>query len=125
MKTIRINRNKWVRGGKVQDEPFNTYLYYREEPSGKEGACCLGHFIHQVDKCSWSELYLKVSPAGYFTRKSYLTTTYGVYYNTDNNNFADRAMRINDNVTMNEEIREKHLKDLFKEHGFNLEFYTK
>lgn len=120
MKTIRINRKKWLRGAGVDlDGAFvPNYLWCPDRQAG----CCLGHAIHQTAKCSWKDLAGKSIPESYYRKNSFLTDlrTDG----TANNWFADDAMSINDAADISEEKREKRLIEIFAENHIELEFYN-
>jgi len=117
MKTIRINRAKWLRGN--GDDQFSmTYLWC---PDRKVG-CCLGHAIHQTTKCSWKDLARKWLPTMYYDKPSFLTQS--VNDSLVCNAFADKAMKINDKHDISEASREKRLIKLFAEYNIKLEFYN-
>ena len=112
MKTIRINRAKWLRG----KEAVN-YLWCSNHKAG----CCLGHAIHQTAKCAWSDLAGKSVPTSYYDEPSFLT-----HFGPDgleNNELAEGAMSIND-ADISEASREKCLIDLFRSYNIKLEFYN-
>ena len=118
MKTVRINRNRWARG-KFQGSEYDgfeaeTTLF----DSLTETACCLGHAIHQVNRCSWNELIYKGYPNDFYIRKSFLTDNFGC-----NNIFAKKAIEINDSTHISEATRERKLIALFKKNGIRLVFY--
>ena len=114
MKTIRINRAKWLRGK-------GTNVNYLWCPDHKAG-CCLGHAIHQTVKCAWKDLAGRSVPASYYDEPSFLT--YLGPDGLDNNNFADEAMIINDAPDISEALREERLTELFAENNIKLEFYN-
>jgi hypothetical protein len=110
MKTIRINRSKWLRGtGSV-----GTYLW----SNCWQGGCCLGHVIHQVSKCGWEELNNIPAPHEFYTKKSILTGDHGC-----NNTFTELAMEINDDSDITDKEREKKLNALGKKNGIKFVFY--
>ena len=115
MKTIRINRAKWLRGSVGGN---NNYLWCSERQAG----CCLGHAIHQTAKCSWNDLRNKPTPPFYYSKPSFLTKFEP--YGFTSNHFADEAMSINDANDISEEQREKLLTALFAENNIKLKFYN-
>jgi hypothetical protein len=123
MKTIRINRKKWHRG-----QPVGSFLWDSVNCKG----CILGHVIHQTQKCSWSELDAKTTPKQYFRGKSLLTREktkeyhdfYGTLEKSENNSLASKAMQINDDTCILDEVRESHLISVFKDYGIKLKFYN-
>ena len=120
MKTIRIDRKKWLRGKEANNngEFVPSYLWCPDRHAG----CCLGHAIHQTTNCSWKDLAGKAIPEVYYRRTSFLTDL-----RTDgpaNNSFANEAMSINDEPDISEALREERLTELFAENNIKLEFYN-
>jgi hypothetical protein len=115
MKTIRINRAKWLRGS--VGSSYNS-LWCSERQAG----CCLGHAIHQTAKCSWNDLRDLTTPPLYYSKPSFLTKLGPDGFTS--NDFADEAMNINDTNAISEEQREKRLIKLFAENNIKLEFYN-
>lgn len=111
MKTIRINRKKWVRGN-IDD----SYLWNPEIQQG----CCLGHLIHQKARCSWNKLSRKSMPENYYHEDTYNDLVRGGCDSV----FSQAAMSINDEVYEDEGVRESELIKLFKKNGYKLEFYN-
>lgn len=117
MKTIRINRKKWLRG-RIDDRI--NYLWCSERQAG----CCLGHAIHQTAKCAWKDLDQMAMPTTYYGKSSFLTEFGPDGVNQDTNDLAEQAMSINDSNDISEEQREKRLIKLFAENNIKLEFYN-
>ena len=120
MKTIRIDRKKWLRGKEANSngEFVPSYLWCPDRQAG----CCLGHAIHQTTNCAWKDLAGKSVPSSHYARNSFLT--YLGPDGLDNNNFADEAMTINDAPDISEALREEGLIELFAENNIKLEFYN-
>ena len=125
MKTIRINRAKWLRGN-IDNKFISNDLWCPK----REAGCCLGHAIHQTAKCAWKDLARKSAPRMYYDKPSFLTnfchdgSTYFSHDGLDNNEFAYKAMRINDALNISDALREKRLIKLFAEYNIKLEFYN-
>lgn len=120
MKTIRINRAKWLRGnGFNHDGGFKAnYLWCPDRKAG----CCLGHAIHQTAKCAWKDLSRMTMPTMHYIKPSFLTE-----FGPDglaSNALAIEAMNINDANDISEEQREKRLIKLFAKNNIKLEFYN-
>jgi hypothetical protein len=115
MKTIRINRAKWLRGS--NKEKVN-YLWCSQRQAG----CCLGHAIHQTAKCAWKDLRGLTTPLFYYSKPSFLTEIGPDGFTS--NDLAEQAMSINDSNDISEEQREKRLIELFAENNIKLEFYN-
>lgn len=118
MKKIRIDRKKWLRGV----GPYSSKLWDKEQQLG----CCLGHFIHQTSKCSWNELQDIKAPNKCFKKpsKNNILTRLDLHNIVRNTELSSQAMRINDNVYISNANRESQLINLFKEKGFELEFFN-
>ena len=121
MKTFRIDRKKWLRGGST----FENRLWCAQRQAG----CCLGHVIHQTTKCSWDDLEGLGEPKKFYKQPSMLTEyssdlSYHNYVYLENNRLAQEAMLINDETLTPDDVREEQLKELFNKHGYNLEFYN-
>ena len=116
MKTIRIDRKKWLRG-RIDDQV--NYLWCSKRQAG----CCLGHAIHQTAKCSWKDLDQMAIPTMYYNKPSFLTEfgPDGAYIM---NNFAELATYINDANEPSEPEREWLLTELFAKNNIKLEFYN-
>lgn len=114
MKTITIDRKKWLRG---QDESGRTNKLW--DKSRKAG-CCLGHVIHQTSKLSWKKLDGEYDPQCVMKKDSLLT--YMFDGGVENNDLALEAMEINDNHFINDKLREKRLIKLFEKHNIKLVF---
>ena len=95
-----------------------TYLWSNKEKKG----CCLGHAIHQIERCPWKNLNLLSSPKQYFNKESFLTERHGV--GCSDNLLADEAMIINDSACTDDDEKEKQLISLFRAHGLDLKFYN-
>lgn len=113
MKTIRIDRDKWLRGKGV----FRNLLWCPK----REAGCCLGHAIHQTAKCAWKDLARKPAPRMYYDKPSFLT--HFCHDGLEHNEFAEEAMVIND-ADISEASREKRLIKLFAKNNIKLEFYN-
>jgi hypothetical protein len=126
MNTIKIDRNKWLRGKKdPKGNEASTYLWDIDCNAG----CCLGHAIHQISKVPYNKLNELMTPEDYFQRSSLLTdfirSSYkGAFGEVQNNNFARQAIRINDNYDMTDKERERKLVELFLQNGIILQFYN-
>ena len=116
MKTIRINRAKWLRGKTSQ----KNYLWCSKRQAG----CCLGHAIHQTTKCSWKDLDKIDNPRTYYSRESFLTEPTFHVNGFKNNEFALAAMDLNDDIRVDSTVREELLIKLFAENNIKLEFYN-
>jgi len=118
MRTIKINREKWLRGGGL------SYLWSNDLKKG----CCLGHAIHQTQRCSWNELNLLCDPHQFFKRKidvlGLTETNRPIYDDTYSSGFTVSAEHINDDATINDTEREKQLIKLFEQNKIKLEFYN-
>jgi hypothetical protein len=118
MKTIRINRAKWLRG---KTSPYQkNYLWCSKRQAG----CCLGHAIHQTTKCSWKDLEKIDNPRTYYSRESFLTEPTFHVNGFKNNEFALAAMDLNDDIRVDSTVREELLIKLFAENNIKLEFYN-
>ena len=116
MKTIRINRAKWLRGKNSQ----KNYLWCSKRQAG----CCLGHAIHQTTKCSWKDLDKIDNPSAYYSRESFLTEPTFHVNGFKSNEFALAAMDLNDDIRVDSTVREELLIKLFAENNIKLEFYN-
>jgi len=114
MKTIRINRAKWLRGS----VDSSNYLWCSERQAG----CCLGHAIHQTAKCAWEDLAGKSLPSSYYDKSSFLTEAV-LDGGFASNELANEAMSIND-ANISEASREERLTELFRSYNIKLEFYN-
>ena len=115
MKTIRIDRKKWLRGKTGK----KNYLWCSKRQAG----CCLGHAIHQTTKCSWKDLDNIDNPRAYYSRESFLTEPIFDVNGLKNNEFALAAMDLNDDNRVDSTVREELLIKLFAENNIKLEFY--
>lgn len=121
MKIVRIDREKWIRGGySPEGESVQTSLW---DPNINAG-CCLGHAIHQVSGRTWEQLSFKSSPQRILKGKSFLTEWDAEFSSVDNNALAEDAMEINDDSSISDKMREKALIKLFKKNKVKLEFYN-
>lgn len=107
---VRINRKKWLRGGKNPNGNYNPSVLW--DNTNKAG-CCLGHAVRQEKHCSWGKL----------TNKSYPKDIVKILGKTQFTKFQQKAVRINDNIHMDEAGRERKLIKLFAKYGHELEFY--
>lgn len=114
-----INRRRWYRG-----KP-NARLWNSEKRAG----CCLGHVCKQLLECTWKELN-HVSLPWHLADKHKLPDDFrqskiligdNIF---GNESLASRAVPINDDTTITDEVREQRLIALFKENGYELEFYN-
>lgn len=117
MKTITISRKKWLRGD--DNGEVANVLWCKDRNAG----CCLGHVIHQTQRCTWNDMLDIDTPAGLYDaneiRSSILTTM--TEEEVQDNVLSGKAMAINDGV-MRETTRERRLTKLFKSHGIKLVF---
>ena len=125
MKTVRINRKKWLRGSKdPQGNEASSYLWNNECNAG----CCLGHVIHQTNKVPYNNLHQLSSPEDFFHGASILTNYDSEYYGDEsvvtNNLFTQKAMMFNDDKYCDQLTRETKLIELFAENNIKLEFYN-
>lgn len=117
MKTVNINRNKWLRGfvgGK------NSLLCNKDNQK-----CCLGHAITQITKYPNKKIKDQSEPSNIFNRQSFLTIYDKECHLALNNEFAEKAISINDQIPLTAKERESKLKKLFRENGIKLKFYGK
>ena len=112
MKTVRINRKKWLRGN------FGSELWDLTEDAG----CCLGHVCIQINRKSKKQLHMHYSPEEVFLRGSTLTQVKNGC--VKNNDFVEEAIHFNDHTRFSEEERESKLIQLFKKNDIKLEFYN-
>lgn len=119
MRTIKIDRNRWLNREASNKLDIVSSLYNKKTDT----ACCLGHAIHSISKCSWKELESKYTPNEYYakaTKKNpFIMDTMG------NSDFSDEAIRINDSCLLRAEEREDLLKKLFKKRNLKLVFHGK
>ncbi len=45
MKTVRINRKRWVQG-----------VFHTTDGEGNNCGCAMGHAVHQLRKCKWDDV---------------------------------------------------------------------
>jgi hypothetical protein len=129
MKKVTIKRSQWQRGGSD-----NTYELFEEKDTNLWGAktssgCCLGHVLHQAHGKSYKSMrgvYAPDSLAEKEDKNNPLThkTKSLVFDRCDYNctDFAEEAIRINDDNMISDKMREYRLKLLFKRNGYELEF---
>ena len=112
MKTITINRKKWVRG---DIGGWSALL------NSNGNRCCLGFAVCQISRLTFETIDGKCEPNDVLRKPSFLTEIdeEGIL---QNNKLAYMAMNINDDCGITEKVREKKLIKLFKEHGFKLVF---
>lgn len=113
-----INRRHWYRG-----KPGASL--WREE---KRAGCCLGHVCKQLLDCNWKDLN-NVSLPWDLSRKGELPAQFASGTEIDNlggtiPTLASHAVKINDDPSMPNEVREQKLIALFKEYDYELEFYN-
>jgi hypothetical protein len=107
---------------KLFPKEAGTYLW----SDGAECGCCLGHVLHQAHGVSYKSMRGVCSPdelAENLDRKNPLVTrdTNSDHVNFVCLDFVDEAMKLNDR-SMNNKEREKQLKKLFKENGYEVKF---
>lgn len=117
MRTIRINRAKWLNGS---NSPNDSFLW----DSVRQQGCCLGHVIHQTQRCPWNAMDKNASPEDFLQKSDIIglvkSTNCGTVMNS---NFSMTAMEINDDTEITNERREEDLTVLFLEHKIRLQFY--
>lgn len=111
MKTIKINRKRWLRGRE------DGYLWL----ASKQRGCCLGHAVKQLTSCTWAKLESKRLPEDVLSDKE-LAKHFGPYHRIYG--FAPIADE-NDDKGLTDVVREAKLKKLFKDwFGLTLKFYN-
>jgi hypothetical protein len=128
LKTIKIDRSKWRRGGKGKTGQNLAKLYDPYEPT-QYNMCCLGQYLNQcgVKKGDLAEM---ASPADLTTDQiPKITPAIEVLvYQPENSRYLEeteitgKAMGINDNATIGGKTRESKLINLFKPLGIQLVF---
>jgi hypothetical protein len=128
MKKVTIQRSKWQRGGLVGlgnlfPSEYDTHLWGRKTESG----CCLGHCLHQAHRVTYKSMRGIGDPGSLAEKNSKQNPLsrlsldgWGNRY--QNNDFAEKAVRINDDPLISDKMREYKLRRLFKSNGYQLEF---
>jgi hypothetical protein len=132
MKTIKVDRKKWLRGGKTPDglKTKKTLLC-----DSNDNCCCLGFASLQLSSLTHDHLRYKFEPDDLNTKIDHLTQYASCsfisrlvddfnYDAWDNTYFSCTCMKINDNAEITEEERERLLTKAFAEEGLRLEFYN-
>lgn len=129
MKTLKIDRKKWSRGGKIncglnESGTPRTYLWDKSVDAG----CCLGHYCIQLANLGPTDLNKLSEPSDLGMNIDGLAeATYNEYHDVsygDNTDFTQDAMGINDDNSITEEEREAKLIELFRLNDIALEFYN-
>lgn len=112
MRTITIDRKKWVRGN----------LNGESALLNDDGCrCCLGFAVCQITKLPLIAIQGMGDPEQVFAGQSFLTEL-----NEDgcvvNNHLTNRAIKINDDVLISERVREYRLARLFKGYDIKIVF---
>ena len=116
LRRVRINREKWIRGGETGlGKLAQTALC---DTNGQR--CCLGFAMNQISRIPFSRLISEPCPEYVVTRKSFLTDKHGC-----NNLFTMDAIAINDYGNIPDHERESKLIKLFRKNGIILTFYGK
>jgi hypothetical protein len=122
MKTITISRKRWLRGDMKSVDGYSL-LWCNDKRRG----CCLGHAIHQIERCTWNQLASMFTPNDFF-RENTPNKMSGMFVDfaegevCDDSTFTNEAIAINDNDSITDKEREKELKALFKKNGLKLVF---
>ncbi len=127
IKKISIDRAKWARGIGWNPNYHGTNKLWL---SKLNAGCCLGHALNQVENIPLESMEGFGDPYR-LNKETFLTgakeTTLLGDLNSDyqfaNNQFAKDAMQINDDKLMKDPEREGRLIQLFKDNGYELEFY--
>ena len=131
MKTVKIDRSKWQRGGEAAVlEKYaidDVTLWNLDEGCG----CCLGHVLHQAHGVSYKKMSMKGTPVSLAEEtgeKNPLVkrVEQSHYRNFDEKSFSEQAMDYNDkeDYDFTEEQREDSLIRLGKDHGYDLSFFN-
>lgn len=115
MRKVTIDRTKWLRG--KASEPHVCNVLWSENCNA---GCCLGHAIHQITKLPLLSLANFDVPSQIFSSKSFLT--FKENGKAHQNEFADKAININDSTIIPDEDRERLLIHLFKQNKIKLTF---
>jgi hypothetical protein len=116
LRRVRINRAKWIRGGKNGlGDSVETTLCDREDQR-----CCLGFAMNQISRIPYIRLQNQFAPECVVGRGSFLTNLRG-----HNNIFAMDAIMVNDDHNLSDADRESKLVKLFRQQGIILTFYGK
>ena len=122
---VRIKRSKWLRGQRWgKHYPLSGACTMMCDQDGN--MCCLGFAANQISGVTKNRMLETFAPSDVYRGKSFLTKLDTRFTYTsrcvDNNQFAKRAMKINDNANYRETTREKKLITLFAKNGIELEF---
>jgi len=127
MKKLIIDRKTWLRGaGGAQCVKPTTCL--RDKETGH--MCCLGFGMRQIDNIPEELLIDHCTPDGVdLTDGQIVESTFvsNLHEEIDaciskNNSLSIRAMEINDDGSLSEDVREAKLTDLFKNYNIEIEF---
>lgn len=117
MKTFKIDTTYWLRG----DNQDSRLLH----PDRKfANMCCLGHICEQAG-IPKKLLFEMPSPASLteLDVEEYSKISFLLNKHKDNNNkLSKKAMKINDDINITDEVRIEKLKALFLEHKIKLVF---
>ncbi len=114
---VKISRKKWLRGNN------DSYMV-----NSRGHMCCLGFAANQISRIPKKDMCMISVPEEVYSKDSFLTNVDHVRHGMSgmnisfNNDFADKAMRINDNKEISDKMREYKLKLLFEKHGIELTF---
>lgn len=117
MKTIKINRAKWITGG---DGKYSTGKGSVKLFNKFSNKCCLGFITCQVSKRSTKLIKDTISPGDLNFSVKFLNQLF--LQRRINTEISNKAMDINDNEKTTPQKKEKQLKKLFKG-KYNLEFF--
>lgn len=117
MKTLTIDRNKWVRGSLGNYGPSKML-------NSLGNKCCLGHFGTQILGWSDDTMRGKSFPSNCTVDVTPLTKESDFFDIIVNTSFSDAAARYNDYLYLTESQREEKLIKLFAENGYELSFYN-
>ena len=125
MKKIRIDRTRWIRGGKDGNGALSKTSLC-EDKGGPYHMCCLGFAAHQLSKKSLNNLIGKATPGNLKFVVSPLNLKFNntPFTNISNTTFSSECIGINDTKDISDKMREYKLKRKFKSQGLELEFYN-
>lgn len=114
---FKIDRQRWARGGQEATKLCDI--------DGK--MCCLGFAANQISRLTKNELLNHEVPEEVYSKASFLTRLVESPWGdlqTKDNELAENAIGINDNMYLTESEREKLLIELFDEHDIDVTFYN-
>jgi hypothetical protein len=125
MKNVTIQRSKWYRGDKPQNGESKSKLWLNDK---KGHGCCLGHVLNQTEGFNKKQMCNIGDPEDLALELNKPNNLCEVRMHNDivewadNHDWVRTAMVINDNGAISDKEREKQLKKLFKENGYNVKF---